>query len=78
MSVIDGTTNTVIKTVHVANAYLYGSAYPVNQYVYVANDIGPIGPVDVIDISSSSLIKAIPVGILQFRRNTMLLMVTSM
>ena len=63
MSVIDATSNTVIKTVSIANAYLYGIAYnPINQYVYVANDTGPMGTVDVIDISSSSLIKAIPVG----------------
>ena len=63
MSVIDGTTNTVIKTVPLANAYLYGAAYnPINQYVYVANDTSPVGTVDVIDISTSNLIKAIQVG----------------
>ena len=63
ISVLDGTTNTVIKTVPIANAYLYGVAYnPINQYVYVANDTGPTGTVDVIDISTSRLIKAIPVG----------------
>jgi len=64
MSVIDAQTNAVIKTIPISgNSHFYGLAYnPINQHVYVANDTGPIGTVDVIDASSGALIKAIPVG----------------
>lgn len=64
MSVIDGQTNTVIKSISVpTNSYLYGLAYnPTNQYLYAANDTGPVGSVAVIDPSSGTLVKSIAVG----------------
>ena len=64
MSVIDGQTNTVIKTIAIPpNSAIYGLAYnPTNQYVYVANDTGPRGSVAVIETSSGTIVKSIPVG----------------
>jgi len=63
MSVIDGTSNTVIKTIPVPHTYLYGLAYnPTNQRVYVANDTGPVGSVAVIEPLTGTLVKSIPVG----------------
>jgi YVTN family beta-propeller protein len=63
MSVIDGQSNGVIKIIPISNTYFYGLAYnPTNQHMYVANDTGPVGSVAVIDPSTGTLIKSIPVG----------------
>lgn len=63
MSVIDGSSHSVIKSTTYPIQYLYGAAYnPINKYVYVTDDTGPVGYVYVIDGTTYSLIKAIPVG----------------
>ena len=64
MSVIDAQTNSVIKTIPIpTNSYFYGLAYnPANHYLYAANDTGPVGSVAVIDPSTGTLVKSIPVG----------------
>lgn len=63
ISVIDSSTNSIIKSIIIPNSGPIGAAYnPINKYVYVANDSGPVGFVDVIDPSTNALKKAIPVG----------------
>lgn len=62
MSVIDGSSHSVIKSTTYPINYLYGAAYnPINNNVYVTDDSSP-GYVYVIDGTTYSLISAIPVG----------------